>query len=321
MQKVLAIVGVVVVVVILVAIGISRKGKSDSSRTIGVVPKGTSSPFWETVRQGALKAGGELGYEIIWQGPKVESDRAEQIRIVKDLITQRVAGVVLGPNDSRAQIPVVEELAERKIPCVIIDSGIETDQIISFVATDNYQGGVIAAKRMGEILDGKGNILVVKFLPGSASTTKRENGFMETIENEFPGITIVDHKYGMETVNKAVEAAEDMLTRNADVDGIFGSNNHATIGAVRALEGRDLAGKVKVVGFDSEDALIQMLESGAIDSLVVQDPFRMGYEGVKTVVAAIEGKSDIQRRVDTGVELVTKDRLEEPEIRILLGLK
>jgi len=322
MRKVAGVLVLVAIGVILIAIGLLRKGTSEKELRIAVIPKGTSSPFWETVRKGAAAACKEEGYEFSWKGPAVESAREEQIQIIEDYISRRVAGIVLGPNDSRALVPVVEGMFARKIPCVIIDSGIETKKYVSFVATDNYQGGVIAARRMAEILDGKGRVILVRFMPGSCSTINRENGFIETIEREFPQIEILEKDtYGMETVKKAIDAAEDMLTKHAELDGIFASNNHTTIGAVQALESQGRARKVKVVGFDAEEALIEMLKSGAIDSLVVQDPYKMGYLGVKTVVAAIDGKADIQKRIDTGVELVTKARLEEPKIRALLDLR
>ncbi len=323
MRNALIVGALVAVGVVFVVIGVLRKGDAAAERRIAVIPKGTSSPFWETVRKGAEKACKEEGYEMSWSGPEVESDRERQIQIVEDFIARKVSGIVLGPNDRDALVPVVEEIHRRKIPCVIIDSeiGADKEKYVSFAATDNYQGGVIAAQRMAEILGGKGNVVVVRFLPGSGSTTNRENGFMETIANKFPQIKVLEAKYGMATVETAIQAAEDMLTKYPQLDGIFASNNHTTVGAVQALESQGRAGKVKVVGFDSEEALIRMLRKGVIDSLVVQNPHKMGYIGVKTVVRAINGEQGIEKRIDTGVELVTKDRLETPEIKALLDLR
>ena len=233
---------------------------------------------------------------------------------------QKVAGIVLAPLDSEALVPVVERVHKADIPCVIVDSGIETEKIISFVATNNYQGGVIAAQRMGEILNGKGKIIVVKYVPGSASTTNRENGFIDTIEKQFSGIEIVDTKYGMDTPETSLQATEDLLTKNAELDGLFACNASTAIGALQALQSQKRTGKIKMVGFDAEKALINGLKAGVIDSLVVQNPFKMGYEGVKAVVDRLDGKI-VPKKIDTGVVLVTREDLEKPEIKALLNLQ
>ena len=151
---------------------------------IAVIPKGTTHIFWQSVHAGAKDAGKELGYDIRWNGPERETDRERQIQIIEDFVVQKVNGIVLAPLDRKALIPSVEKLAGLKLPCVIIDSGIDTDKYVTFAATDNYQGGVLAARRMGEILHGKGNVIVVKYVPGSGSTTECENGFVETIGKE-----------------------------------------------------------------------------------------------------------------------------------------
>ncbi len=167
---------------------VSDTSKPSTKHSIAVIPKGTTHIFWQSVHAGAQKAGQELGYEISWNGPERETDRERQIQIIEDFIVQKVDGIVLAPLDRKALVPTVEKLDGLKIPCAIVDSGIDTDKYVSFAATDNYQGGVIAGRRMGEILQGKGKVVVVKYVPGSASTTERENGFMETIKKEFPGI-------------------------------------------------------------------------------------------------------------------------------------
>jgi len=319
MKKVISIVALVVVAAVFIIIGIARKGSSHNERRIAVIPKGTSSVFWESVHAGAEKAGEELGYEISWNGPELESDRERQIQIVEDFIALKVAGIVLAPNGSNALVPKVEEMFARNMPCVIIDSEIDTDKYVSFAATNNYQGGVIAARRMGKILDGKGKVIVVKFMPGSGSTTNRENGFIDTIEKEFTGIEIVDTKYGMATVETALQAAEDLLTKHTELDGLYACNAGTSVGSAQALQSQGRTGNIKMVGFDAEETLIDKLKSGVIDSLVVQDPYKMGYIGVKTLVDKLNGK-EVPKSIDTGVELITLERLEEPRIKALLNL-
>lgn len=318
MKKALPIIIVLVVITgIFIVIGIARKGKQRSQRQIAVIPKGITHIFWESIRRGAEKAGAEAGVKIFWNGPEREGNREMQIQIIEDFITQKVSGFVLAPIDNKALVPSVEKIYARNIPCVIIDSGIDTDKYISFVATDNYKGGVIAARQMGKILNGKGKIVVVKYAPGSASTMKRENGFINTIKKEFPKIEIVDTKYGMDTVETALQAAEDLLTKNAELDGLFACNESTSVGALRALQSQGRAGKMKMVGFDAGGLLIKGVKTGVVDSLVVQNPYKMGYEGVKALIATLDGK-EVAGRVDTGVALVTKENLETPEIQALV---
>lgn len=311
------IVALVVIAIVFIGIGISNKGKNGKKRRIAVIPKGTTHVFWQSIHRGAQKAAAEAGVEMFWNGPAREGDRSEQIQIIEDFITQKVSGIVLAPVDSKALVPAVEKISAKNIPCVIIDSGIETDKYVSFVATDNYKGGVIAAERMGKILGGKGKIVVIKYAPGSASTIKRENGFIDTIKKDFGQIEIVDTKYGLDTVETALQAAEDLLTKNTELDGLFACNESTTVGALRALQSQGRAGKIKMIGFDNNTLLIEALKSGVIDSLVVQNPYKMGYEGAKILIAKLDGK-EVDRRIDTGVALITKENLETPEIQALL---
>ena len=319
MKKTIPFIAVLVLTaIVFIVIGITSKGKNGGKRRIAVIPKGTSHIFWQSIKAGAEKAGQETDAKIIWIGPERESAREKQIQIIDDFIVQKVSGVVLAPIDNKALVPSVERLFAKKIPCVIIDSAVDTDKLASFVATDNYKGGVIAAKRIGKILNGKGKIIVVKYAPGSASTTKRENGFIDTIQKEFPQIEIVDSKYGMDTVETSLQAAEDLLTKNAELDGLFACNESTSVGALRALQSQGRAGKIKMVGFDSGQLLIEGLKAGLVDSLVVQNPYKMGYQGVKTLIDHLDGR-EVPRRIDTGVTLVTKENLQTPEIKALLG--
>jgi ribose transport system substrate-binding protein len=309
---------------LVLACGCNKKNPKNTSGSaakyvIAVIPKGTTHVYWQAMKAGAEAAGKEFGCNIQWIGPEREGDRERQIQIIEDIIVQKVDGVVLAPLDREAIAPSVEKLASMKIPCAIVDSAVASDKYVTFAATDNYLGGVLAARRLGQILNGKGNVLVMKYAPGSASTTDRENGFIETTQKEFPGIKIVDSKYGQDTVETALQAAEDILTRNADVQGFFACNESTAVGSLQALQSQKRA-EIKMVGFDSSPALLDGLKAGQIDALVVQNPYKMGYEGVKAVVMSIQGKP-VEKKMDTGVALLTKDALDKPEIKALLNIK
>ncbi len=319
MKNAMWIVLLVVVAGILVTVGMLRKGHTDGSKKIGVIPKETVSVYWEGVRQGAIKAGEEEGYEILWNGPEVETDREKQLQIIEDMMAQNVAGIVLAPSDRKALVPIVEKVYERGIPCVIVDSAIDTEHILSYMATDNYKGGVLAAQRMGKILDGKGKIIIVRWTPNSGSNDARLAGFTETLAKESPGIEIVDVQYpSPPTTDKARDVTDDMLTRNPDVDGIFACNATTAGGALTALRNADQGQKkIKMVGFDAWPMVIDGLEKGDLDSLIIQNPYKMGYEGVKAIVHHQKGQT-VPKHVDTGVQLITQDSLKDPKIRELL---
>ncbi len=288
-------------------------------RKIAVIPKGTTHEFWKSVHAGANKAGRELGVEIVWKGPVREDDRDEQIKVLENFIASRIDAIVLAPLDDSALVPAVAEAAGEKIPVVIIDSDIKWKGRTSFVATDNYQGGVVAAKRLGELLDGKGKLIVLRYQEGSASTAERERGFLETLAKEFPKIALVSsNQYGGATTETAYKTSENLLVTFKEVDGVFCPNESTTFGMLRALQDAKRAGQVKFVGFDSSAKLVEALEKGELHGLVLQNPFRMGELGVRSAIDTLDGKP-VPPRIDTGVQLITRERMNEPEAKALLS--
>ena len=279
-------------------------------RTIAVIPKGTTHVFWRSVHAGALAKANELGVDILWQGPVREDDRAAQIRVVEDMIARRVDAIVLAPLDDTALVPVATEAHREGIPVIIFDSNINWDDRVTFVATDNFEGGASAARRMGELLEGRGKVIVMRYQEGSASTNRREEGFLETIRG-MEGIEVVsDNQYGGATTETAFSTAENLLTRFEEVDGIFTPNESTTFGMLRALQESDRAGRVKLVGFDASEALVGALREGHIHGLVVQNPVRMGREAIGAAVAKLDGDT-VPARVDTGAVVVTAESMEE----------
>lgn len=291
--------------------------RGSTKKIVGVVPKGTNHIFWQTVHAGALKAGAEFDLEILWNAAQSEVDTSRQISIVENLITLQVDGIVLAPVDEEALVGVVERAADRGIPVSIFDSGIKTDKIISYVATDNYRGGVMAAQRMGEILGGEGEVALIGFMPGSASTMQREAGFLQTLEKEFPKIEVVGVRYAMADRAKALAEAENVMTAHPDLAGLFADNESSTDGTVRAVKQRQAVGKVRIVGFDASEELIHEMKAGTIDSIVVQDPFKMGYESTKALATHLQGGEPV-REMDSGVYLILPDNVDTPEMQALL---
>ena len=292
---------------------------------IAVVPKGTTHEYWKSIYSGAMRARRELaasGIEVnvIWKGPLREDDRDQQVQVVENFIGRQVSGIVLAPLDDRALVAPVEEAVAANIPVVVIDSALRSSRISSFVATDNREGGRIAARRLGSLLGGKGRAIMLRYAVGSASTEEREEGFLEVMRRDFPGINLVStDQHAGATRDTAKSAAENLLNRfGGDLDGAFACNESAAAGMLLALRDAGLAGgKVKFVGFDSGEALTEGLKAGDVQGLVVQNPVRMGYLGVKTIVAVLRGEK-VAAKIDTGVGLVTPENRSEPEMAQLL---
>jgi ribose transport system substrate-binding protein len=218
----------------------SLSGAKAKKWRVMVIPKGTTHEFWMTIHAGTEKAAKELGnVELIWQGPQKEDDRTLQIQLVQNAVAAGVDGIVLAPLDAKALVNPVEEAVAKGISVVVIDSDLESDKIASYVATDNYNGGVLAAKRLGELLKGEGRIILLRYAVGSASTEKREQGFLDTIEKEFPKITYLSKtEYAGATSDLAQQKAQSLVTRyRGQVDGVFCPNESSTLGMLRALEG------------------------------------------------------------------------------------
>ncbi|MBX3276881.1 MAG: substrate-binding domain-containing protein [Acidobacteria bacterium] len=294
-----------------------NRSTGGDKKVISVIPKGVSHFFWKSVEAGALAAGREFGVEVRWKGPAQETDYTGQINIVEDAINGRVDGIVLAPSHGEALVPMVLRAQREGIPVVIFDSGITTDEYISYIATDNRQGGVVGAERLAEKIGGKGKVAILGVKKGSVSTDQREEGFQKTIEEKYPDIQIVQFLYGEADRAKSLDRATDILTAHPDLAGIFASNESSSVGAVQAIKQKGLIGKVVLVGFDSSPNLIEDLRAGALDSLVLQNPYRMGYEGVRTIVEKLTGK-DVPRLVDTGVKLLTADNIDTPEMQQLI---
>ncbi len=283
-----------------------------------VVPKGQAHVFWQTVHAGALAAAEEAHVDVAWNGPATETDLTRQISIVDDFINRHVDGIVLAPCDKDALVPTIRRAKKAGIPLAVIDSGANTEEYITFVSTNNYGGGALAARHLAHLLNNRGDVAVIAVVPGGASTLAREEGFKDTIEKEFPDVKIVALQYGMSDRARSLSVTEDILAAHPMLAGIFASNESSAIGADQAIKARGLSGKIKFVGFDSSPSLIDDLRSGTIDALVLQDPFQIGYQGLKALTDQRVGHTPA-RRIDLPPKLLTRENLSDPAIRNLLN--
>jgi ribose transport system substrate-binding protein len=291
--------------------------------TLAMIPKGTSHVFWQMVHGGAEKAAQELDVEVVWRGPLREDDRESQVAEVENVVARGVAGIALAPLDESALVGPVSAAMKRNIPVVIFDSGLKGQDYVSFVATDNDAGGRLAGEHIAKALNGKGRVLLLRYAEGHDSTTRREEGFLAAIRAN-PGLEIASsNQYVGADVEGAYKRSEAILTSlknpqgGLTIDAIFTPNESSTFALMRVLQDNGWAGKVRFVGFDASDGLIKGLRDGHIEGLVVQDPVRMGYLAIKTLVSHIKGEK-VERRIDTGAKLVTRDVMDTPDMKELL---
>jgi ribose transport system substrate-binding protein len=299
--------------------GESPEQKSKTQPRYAVVPKGTTHVYWKAVESGARAGGETVGAEIVWKGPLQENDRAQQIALVQQLLSENLDGLALAPLDHAALVPVVARAKGLRIPVVIYDSDLDGTpgvDFASFIATDNRAGGRSAGEHLAALLGGKGKAVLLRYQVGSASTEAREAGFLEAARAA--GLTVeIDNRFAGATVGEAKTTALNMLDALREAQGVFCSNESATAGMLLALEQAGLAGKLRFVGFDASPPLVAALADGRIDALVVQDPRRMGRLAIETLERVRKGES-VPPTIDTGAVLATRDNMKAPEIAPLL---
>lgn len=296
-------------------------GDGNKRLTIAVIPKGTTHSFWQTVKAGAEKAGQENNAEIIFQGPTEETNTVEQKNIIEAQITKKVDAIVMAACDAKALVPTVQKAQDAGIPVITIDSGLDPDISLKFVATDNKKGGAAAADALAKLLgEAGGEVGLVPFVKGAGSSDDRENGFLEQLK-QYPKLKLVSTLYSNSDVNKAQEVVNAMVTANPNLKGIFAANQAGGVGAAQALKLKGLKSKIKLVAYDAGEEEIAALQEDTIQALIVQRPFEMGYQGVAEAVKAIKEKkvrADAPEKVDTGVTVVTMENFNEPDIQKLL---
>ncbi len=298
------------------------------SVTLAVIPKSTGGEFWETVEKGAQGAATALGAELKWEGTVTETEIAEQNKIIENMINLGVNGIALAPLNKKAQSKMVSQAVDAGIPVVVFDSAVDGEKHSSFVATDNKKGGAVGATHLVGLLGGKGRVMVMRYVQGTGSTEARAAGFIETATAG--GLEIVADPYpDTGTIEGAKTAAANTLEGfvkdgRLDLDGLFACNLYTTLGVVSALDDLRKGGievNLRFVGFDTSKKLVEGVQDGTIDALVAQDPEKMGRLAVETLHQVVTG-APVDKMIDTGVALVTKQALEDDAaMRALVGLE
>jgi len=292
--------------------------------TIPVIVKDTTSFYWQIVLAGARKAGQDLGVKVPELGAQSEADVNGQIAILENAVSSKPAAIVISPTQRAALGKPIDEAA-KSVKIVGIDSAADSKAFTSFLTTDNVQGGRIAADGLAAAITAKygkaeGDVALITHLPGVGSLDERAKGFKEQLAAKYPGIKLVADKVSDGTANGGLNITTDLLTAFPNLRGIFASNLIQAQGAIQAIAESKAQDKVKLVGFDSDDKLVKAVKDGVMAATVVQDPFRMGYDGVKTALAASKGEK-VQAFVDTGANLITQANMNEPRAQELLNPK
>jgi ribose transport system substrate-binding protein len=229
-----------------------------------------------------------------------------------------VDAIAISATDERALVAPLERALRAGIPITVFDSAVNIKGYVSFIATDNYQAGCLAARKLAALIGGRGSVGMVMQKPGGTSTELRERGFADTLGKEFPAVRIVARQYGMADPARSRAAAENILTAHPGLGGIFASSEASSLGSIQALRSRKLAGKTRLITFDFSDTHIEALRDGTIDLMLVQDPFRIGYEAVKSLAEKLGGGSP-KLEMPLPVREIVKADLDKPEIRALLS--
>ena len=301
--------------------GMAQTAPAADKPTIPIIVKDTTSFFWQIVFAGARKAGKDLDVNVPQLGAQSESDINGQIGILENTVSEKPAAIVIAPTQFAALGKPIDEAA-KKVKIIGIDSAADSKAFTSFLQTDNVQGGRVAADGLAAAITAKygkaeGDVALITSLPGVGSLDQRAKGFKEQIAAKYPGLKLVADKVADGMATTGLNIMTDLITANPNLHGVFASNLIMAQGAGQAIAENKAADKIKLIGFDSDDKLVKLLSDGTISGLVIQDPFRMGYEGIKTALAASKGEN-VPATVDTGVTLITKENMDSPRSKELL---
>ena len=297
---------------------------ADAKPTIPIIVKDTTSNYWQIVLAGARKAGKDLNVNVPELGAQSESDINGQISILENAVSEKPAAIVISPTQKAALGKPIDEAA-KKVKIIGIDSAADSNAFTSFLTTDNVQGGRLGADGLADAIKAKygkaeGDVALITSIPGVGSLDQRAKGFKEELASKYPGLKLVADKVADGQATTGLNIMTDLITANADLRGVFASNLIMAQGAGQAIAENKVSDKIMLIGFDSDDKTVKLLADGNIKALVVQDPFRMGYDGVKTALAASKGEK-VEEKVDTGANLITKENMNSPRSQELLNPK
>jgi ribose transport system substrate-binding protein len=289
-----------------------------ASKTLVWIPKATNSTFWLAVKRGAEKAGGELGYNILYEGVQDQTNIAGQVNLVGDMVTRKVDGILIAATDAKALAPAVDKAIDAKVPVITLDSGVDSEKPYAYIATDNIGAAKLAADQLGDLIGGKGKVGDIGITAGSQTGREREQGFLDEMKAKYPDVQVLPVQYAGCDPAKALNIATDFFTGNPDLTAYYGACDGAGTGAAQLTKQKNLKGKVHIVSFDTSPEEIQLFKDGYIDALIVQDPFQMGYRGVYSMDKVLKGQTVDPKKVEIPAQVVTMKNFNDQAITALL---
>ncbi len=289
-----------------------EKAATNENKKMVLITMDSLDEHWLSVKKGAEEKAAELGgIDIVFRAPTGKVDPNEQTRMVEDAITEQADAILLAPSDASALAPVVDRAVQSEIPVVIIDSSVDTEGYLTFLATDNYAAAGQAADKMAELTGEKGKVAIIMAQPGASTTIKRTKGFEDKIKEKYPEMSVITIQYSNGDKSLALNQATDIMTANPDLVGFYAGNEGSTVGVARAIKEAGKVGEIKLVGFDKSADIIEGIESGTIQASMVQNPEVMGSKAVEAAMNYINDGSKGEAKIDTGVTVVTKENVKD----------
>lgn len=289
---------------------------SDKPLMIDMVVKMDRGDYWNTIRMGAEVAAKEYNVELNFLAPSQENDYKQQIELMQESIVRRPDAIVLAASDYEALGQVTDQTSYYNIPVISMDSEVASTKVKTYVGTNNYEAGQAAAKRLSELTGGRGEIGIINFVKGARSTDEREEGFLDYMAR-FPEIQVMDIVYSGSDESLAYDLTCKMLQLHPRLNGIVSLSAESSIGAGLAVEDMGYSGIVNMIAFDNPSEMLELLQDGTIQAMVVQNPFNNGYMAVYAAVQAAHG-AKLSDKIPTDVKLIDLDNMLWPENQKLM---
>jgi ribose transport system substrate-binding protein len=293
-------------------------GGGEEALDIVLIQGVAGDEFYITMDCGAQEAAEELGVNYSVQGPN-EFDPEEQIPILNAVVADQPDAILIAPTDRTALIEPLRAAQDAGITVVLVDTIVDDTEIgVSRIATDNTEGGRVAGEALIELIGGEGKVFVNTTEPGVSTVEERQAGFEEAIQGE-EGIEYLGVEYNQDDATRSAQITSAVLAEHPDLAGIFATNLFSAEGAATAVRDAGVQEQVSIVGFDASPGQVDQLEEGLVQALVAQNPREIGFQGVQTAVAALQGE-DYEAQITTPLTVVTQENLDDPEVQETLYL-
>ncbi|WP_165842281.1 substrate-binding domain-containing protein [Paenibacillus xerothermodurans] len=277
------------------------------ARAVTLILKTGGSDYWQTVRMGAEAAAKEFNVALKVYEPGAEDDVSGQIGLVRQSLVEGTEAVVLAANDYEALADVIQEADSQQVPVITVDSEVSSPQVRSFIGIDNYKAGRQAGRKLIELIGEFGRIAVMSGGKESRNSQERERGLLDEIA-KYHGVQVLKKEYCISDETRCGEHVRNIIAEHKQIDGIVALHAVSSIGVAAEIQALGLAGQVKVISFDSTPENIEFLQEGVIQAAIIQNPFSMGYLGVKHALGALNG-SEVPGFVDTGTKVIDQENM------------